>query len=88
MVQITARGLDSLANGPERITVSWLKQFPEFADFHAAKPQAAGLPVVLDIATLETTPDEQLAGTHQALMQWTKIHPLDLPLPNRTPTPR
>ncbi|WP_313452957.1 winged helix-turn-helix domain-containing protein [Pseudomonas rhodesiae] len=25
MVQITPRGLDALANGPERITVSWLK---------------------------------------------------------------
>lgn len=34
MVQITSRGLDALANGPERITVAWLKQFPEFADFH------------------------------------------------------
>ena len=38
MVQITPRGLDALAHGPQRITVSWLKQFPEFADFHTAKP--------------------------------------------------
>lgn len=38
MVQITPRGLDALSNGPERMTVSWLKQFPEFADFHTAKP--------------------------------------------------
>ncbi|AIC19519.1 restriction endonuclease [Pseudomonas chlororaphis] len=69
MVQITARGLDALSNGPERITVSWLKQFPEFADFHTAKPQTADIPAVLDIATSETTPDEQLAEAHQALVQ-------------------
>ncbi|WP_277590867.1 restriction endonuclease [Pseudomonas chlororaphis] len=69
MVQITPRGLDALSNGPERITVSWLKQFPEFADFHTAKPQAADIPAVLDIATSETTPDEQLAEAHQALVQ-------------------
>ncbi|MFL9853849.1 restriction endonuclease [Pseudomonas chlororaphis] len=69
MVQITARGLDALSNGPERITVSWLKQFPEFADFHTAKPQTADTPAVLDIATSETTPDEQLAEAHQALVQ-------------------
>ncbi|AZE41886.1 Mrr restriction system protein [Pseudomonas chlororaphis subsp. aureofaciens] len=69
MVQITARGLDALSNGPERITVSWLKQFPEFADFHTTKPQTADTPAVLDIAASETTPDEQLAEAHQALVQ-------------------
>ncbi|WP_275927351.1 winged helix-turn-helix domain-containing protein [Pseudomonas sp. 3MA1] len=69
MVQITPRGLDALANGPARITVSWLKQFPEFADFHTAKPQTADIPPALDIAPSETTPDEQLAEAHQALVQ-------------------
>lgn len=69
MVQITARGLDALATGPERITVRWLKQFPEFADFHTAKPQAADAPAVLDVDIAETTPDEQLAEAHQALVQ-------------------
>lgn len=69
MVQITPRGLDALANGPVRITVSWLKQFPEFADFHTSKPQTADIPAALDIAPSETTPDEQLAEAHQALVQ-------------------
>ncbi|ARU87325.1 restriction endonuclease [Pseudomonas sp. M30-35] len=69
MVQITARGLDALANGPERITVSWLKQFPEFADFHTAKPQAADVPPMVELDSAETTPDEQLAEAHQALLQ-------------------
>lgn len=69
MVQITPRGLDALANGPERITVSWLKQFPEFADFHMAKPQSVDVPAVLNVGIAETTPDEQLAEVHQALTQ-------------------
>lgn len=69
LVQITARGLDALVSGPDRITVSWLKQFPEFSDFHTAKPQATGIPVVLDAEIAEITPDEQLAEAHQALAQ-------------------
>jgi len=64
MVQITARGREALANGPERITVAWLKQFPEFADFHTAKPQSVDV-----LGVVETTPDEQLAEAHQALVQ-------------------
>lgn len=68
-MQITPRGLDALSNGPARITVSWLKQFPEFADFHTAKPQTTDIPAVLDIAPSDTTPDEQLAEAHQALVQ-------------------
>lgn len=69
MVQITARGREALANGPERITVAWLKQFPEFADFHTAKPQSVDVLGVLEVEAAETTPDEQLAEAHQALVQ-------------------
>ena len=69
MVQITARGREALANGPERITVAWLKQFPEFADFHTAKPQSVDVLGVVEVEVAETTPDEQLAEAHQALVQ-------------------
>lgn len=69
MVQITPRGLHALAEGPERITVGWLKQFPEFADFHTAKSQSTGTPTDRRVDVVETTPDEQLAEAHQALMQ-------------------
>lgn len=68
-VQITTRGRDALASGPERITVNWLKQFPEFVEFHTAKPQMAGSSAVLDASTAEVTPDEQLAEAHQTLVQ-------------------
>nr|WP_314492111.1 restriction endonuclease [uncultured Pseudomonas sp.] len=69
MVQITARGCNALVSGPERITVSWLKQYPEFADFHTAKPQAIETPVIARFDDAEVTPDEQLAETYQALLQ-------------------
>lgn len=69
LVQITPRGLDALADGPQRITVSWLKQFPEFADFHTAKPQSVDAPAVPNVDIAETTPDEQLSEAHQALVQ-------------------
>lgn len=69
MVQITPRGVIALADGPERITVKWLKQFPEFADFHTAKPRELDVPALLDVEVAETTPDEQLADAHQALVQ-------------------
>lgn len=69
MVQITQRGLDTLANGPERITVTWLKRFPEFADFHTAKSQSNDIPLSAGVDLTETTPDEQLAEVHQALVQ-------------------
>ncbi|WP_256576494.1 restriction endonuclease [Pseudomonas sp. Irchel 3E20] len=69
MVQITPRGLDALANAPQRITVGWLKRFPEFAHFHTAKPQSVDAPAVLSADMAQTTPDEQLAEAHQALVQ-------------------
>lgn len=67
MVQITERGREVLSSGPERITVSWLKRYPEFADFHSPHGSVvAEEPVALDT---DITPDEQLAGVHQSLMQ-------------------
>ena len=67
MVQITERGREVLSSGPERITVSWLKRYPEFADFHSPHGSVtAEEPVALDT---DITPDEQLAGAHQSLIQ-------------------
>ena len=68
MVQITERGLETLRTGPERITVSWLKRYPEFADFHTARPSETLLPIEQVEPAEEATPDEQLAAAHQALM--------------------
>jgi len=70
MVQITDRGQDALKSGPERISVAWLKQFPEFYDFHAHKPKSASITSeIVENDLEETTPDEQLASAHQSLME-------------------
>ncbi|MGF0335061.1 restriction system protein [Pseudomonas sp. NFACC19-2] len=68
-VQITARGLEALANGPERITVSWLKRYPEFAEFHSSRPSSTDSETLPADTSEEITPDEQLSQAHQALMQ-------------------
>ena len=69
LVQITERGGEVLDNGPARITVGWLKRYPEFAEFHAASPASATTPTAQFEAVEEATPDEQLADAHQALTQ-------------------
>lgn len=69
MVQITTRGHEALISGPARITVRWLKQFPEFADFHTVRPQVVNAPAIPDLDEGDTTPDEQLNIAHQALLQ-------------------
>jgi restriction system protein len=69
LVQITERGREALDNGPARITVGWLKRYPEFADFHTARPADTAAPSVQVEPVEEATPDEQLADAHQALMQ-------------------
>jgi len=69
LVQITERGREALLNGPERITVSWLKRYPEFAEFHSARPTQADVPMAQAEPEDATTPDEQLNQAHQELMQ-------------------
>lgn len=69
MVQITDRGREALNNGPARITVSWLKQYPEFAAFHTTSPAVTTAPALQSEPTEQATPDEQLAAAHQAMAQ-------------------
>jgi restriction system protein len=69
MVQITERGQEALKNGPERISVAWLNQFPEFHAFHTQKPKVDNGASKSELNLFEeTTPDEQLATAHQSLM--------------------
>lgn len=67
-VQITERGLEALKTAPERITISWLKRYPEFAEFHTAQPSSESTVVQAEPAD-DITPDEQLTQAHQALTQ-------------------
>lgn len=69
MVQITKRGQSALQQGPDRLSVAWLKQFPEFHDFHSHKSKPAPHKSEDEEESLEeATPDEQLASAHQSLM--------------------
>ncbi|MBV7477175.1 restriction endonuclease [Pseudomonas sp. PDM31] len=68
LVQITERGREALQSGPQRLTVGWLKRYPEFSAFHGARPDN-GAPCVQAEPVDDITPDEQLAQAHQALLQ-------------------
>ena len=71
MVQITERGHEALASGPARITVRWLKQFPEFEQFHTHRPEAsvhAGA-TEDDSESANITPDEQLEAAYLSLRE-------------------
>ncbi|MDR6914930.1 restriction system protein [Pseudomonas sp. 3296] len=68
LVQITERGREALVSGPQRITVGWLKRYPEFGAFHGARPSNE-TPGTQPEPIADITPDEQLNQAHQALMQ-------------------
>jgi len=70
-VKITQRGIDALRNGPERISITWLKQFPEFQEFQNQRPEDEAPGFKLGSTPLReatSTPDEQLDSVHTALM--------------------
>ncbi|WP_325918497.1 restriction endonuclease [Pseudomonas frederiksbergensis] len=69
LVQITERGREALNSGPARITVRWLKQYPEFAAFHTTSPADDPALALQSEPVEQATPDEQLAAAHQALTQ-------------------
>lgn len=54
-LQITERGLKALQERPERIDARYLKQFPEFVEFHTAKPK------VLEKNNTEQNDDSEFA---------------------------
>jgi len=68
--QITQRGLDALAQTEEPIKVKYLKQFPEFLEFHQPKKKKTGgvAQASLDIDD-QSTPEERLEEAHEALTQ-------------------
>jgi restriction system protein len=59
-MQITQRGSNVLSNPPERITNTYLKQFPEFVAFHGGQ-DSSNEPVQDDNAT----PEETLENAYQ-----------------------
>lgn len=64
--RLTERGLKVLSAPPERITVQWLEQFPEFRAFRSRSRETHDQPVALPAIT-EETPEEALRGAHRKL---------------------
>jgi len=64
--RITERGRQALAECPDSIDNEYLKHFEEFHDFVGQKPGAVTEPD--HAAERVTTPDEQIANAHQALV--------------------
>lgn len=65
-LQITDRGLEALQKQPERIDVSYLKQYPEFLEFQKAKPKAVTdkIPDQTEAIVDATDPLERLEDAH------------------------
>lgn len=67
-VKIEARGLQALKDCEQRVDVKYLKQYPEFIEFHAPKKKAQATsyqPELLEQS--ENTPEEQLDSASEEL---------------------
>lgn len=68
--RITQRGRDLLATNPAVLNVKTLKQYPEFQTFHQGSnddTQDETAPGIVQMATNDETPEEQLESRYQAL---------------------
>lgn len=65
--QITERGKSVLSDPPERITVSYLEQFPEFIEFRDRSKTKSRTPK--DKASSESTPDEIIEVAYSQLRE-------------------
>lgn len=61
--QITARGQEVLARKPTQINVAFLRQFPEFVEFHRGQNKDIGLPVTEEVE--RATPEESIETAYQ-----------------------
>jgi len=72
-IQITERGLKALAECPQRVDVRYLRQYPEFVEFHKAKTKPANSETIdspaefgkqLDEQSTDKDPQERLEEAH------------------------
>lgn len=68
-LQITDRGQAALRQEPELINVRFLKQFPEFVEFHTAKPKASKPVAQNNDDNEETDPTERLEEAYGEIQQ-------------------
>ncbi len=68
-LQITDRGLQALQDCPERIDAKYLKQFPEFKDFHTRKKKDKTPETTTSNDDVAETPEEQIENAHSSLRE-------------------
>lgn len=68
VVRITERGKSVLAKLPEKLNVKFLRQFPEFVEFHTYKPDAAS-PNTPPVEVAQESPLDTLERVHGELEQ-------------------
>jgi restriction system protein len=72
LIQITERGHSALQQCPDRVTVRYLKQYPEFVAFQTAKPAeeqpGAQQETPQEESATTATPDEQIAQAYQSML--------------------
>ena len=68
-IQITERGRQALLDCPEKITVKYLKQFPEFQEFHTKKRTITSSTPATQDDESTTTPEEQMAEAYKSIQE-------------------
>lgn len=68
VVRITERGKTILAKPPEKLNVKFLRQFPEFVEFHTYKPDASS-PNTPPVEVAQESPLDTLERVHGELEQ-------------------
>jgi restriction system protein len=68
VITITQRGLDVLKSNPPVLNVRFLRQYPEFVEFHTAKHEETDEPEeIVESDTIHETPEETLENAYQSI---------------------
>ena len=68
IITITQRGLEVLKSNPPILNVRFLRQYPEFVEFHTAKHEATGEEEeIVESDTIHETPEETLENAYQSI---------------------
>lgn len=68
VITITQRGLEILKSNPPILNVRFLRQYPEFVEFHTAKHEDTGeTEDIVESDTIHETPEETLENAYQSI---------------------
>jgi restriction system protein len=67
VVVITDRGIDILRQNPEKINIKFLRQFPEFVEFHTAKKDEGTQEDSVEENASPQTPEEAIESAYQGI---------------------